>query len=136
MSTAVFAKVKEGDRILYHDRGSPTQRHIGRKGTVLVARNGVNTVNVVFDGDTKSTQVSTANIEKIEEAMTVEGAIALLQQHGTVTFVPKFIPVHVRLNDDYNAVVHKDHVKVGCQLFDFDAVLGLAEQVQKIKSKQ
>lgn len=134
MSSAVFAKVKEGDRFLYHDRGSPTQRHIGRKGTVIEVRNGTVTARVVFDGDTRSEQVSTANIERIDEAMTVEGAIALLQQHGTVTFVPKFTPVIVKLNSDYNAVIQRGYVEVGCQTFSFGTVLTLAEQVKKVQA--
>jgi hypothetical protein len=128
-----WAKVKVGDRILYHDRGSPTQRYIGRKGVVASVRNNDTTADVVFDGDERSSQVSTANIELLPE-LTVESAIALLQKHGTVTFVPTFKPITIKLNGEYHAVVHQDHVQVGCQKFSFDAVLALAETVTRVTS--
>lgn len=66
----------------------------------------------------------------------VDKAIALLKQHGTVTFVPKFKPISMDLNDQHEAVIHKDHVKVGCQTFRFDRVLMLAEMVKKVQAEQ
>lgn len=47
---------------------------------------------------------------------------------------PKWEPVHVTLNDSYDAVVYKDKVEVGCQKFSFAAIERLAKIVAAAKA--
>lgn len=69
----------------------------------------------------------------IPAPLTVEQALAFLKDKGEVQFTPKFEPTTVYLNSRYAAVVHKDHVEVGCQNFDFNAIEELYTEVMKVK---
>lgn len=42
----------------------------------------------------------------------------------------------IKLNDEYNAIVTADGVKVGCQGFTFEAIEGLYESVQRAKKEK
>ena len=66
----------------------------------------------------------------------------LIEEGGFIPFFvaelvekkPKWEPVHVTLNDSYDAVVDKDKVVVGCQKFSFAAIERLAKIVEAAKA--
>lgn len=126
---------KNGDRIRYVGNkkrdGSQTPRMIGLVGTVQQVDSGW----LVAKWDDGQTQGCYPENVVLYVPDPVQDAIALLKQHGTVTFIPKFKPISMNLNNEYEAVINKDHVKVGCQKFSFSAVLALAEAVQEVKAQ-
>lgn len=42
---------------------------------------------------------------------------------------PAFVPRSIKINKNYMAEVHADHVKVGCQRFEFSAIKDLATAI-------
>jgi hypothetical protein len=45
------------------------------------------------------------------------------------------LPVCVKLNSDYDAIISGAGVKVGCQMFDFETILSVAAEVKKFNKK-
>ena len=51
-------------------------------------------------------------------------------------FVPPFVPVEVKLNDEYTAVIQQDgSIKVGCQTFSFSAIVNLVREIENVLAK-
>ena len=50
---------------------------------------------------------------------------------------PAFVPVEVKLNDDYVAMIQEDgSVRVGCQTFAKDVICKLLYEIEKVQAKQ
>jgi len=74
------------------------------------------------DGDAEICQMK--NPDKNESKLTPIKFKQLVRTHK--------LPPHIKLNNDYTAIITSSGVKVGCQLFPHSIILELAEVIKKL----
>lgn len=127
---------KAGDRAKYTTDFTPELT--GKTGTVVTAANQHSIEMAWDDGYANVRYVMAKNLSPIHApaADEVSRALATLRAAGEVTFTPRKLPFQTILVDgvgSYNAVVHLDHVSVGCQYITFDKVDEIAAAVAKAR---
>ena len=81
------------------------------------------------------TQDRGAGFARIDPSETLYKFISI-EKMMDILSVPPFVPVEVKLNNEYTAVIQSDgSVTVGCQTFTKDAICKLLFEIEKVTAK-